>query len=155
MDRVVAILPETVEELCLLRFGLYSRRWTGWAFVRRMGRIIAQTAHDRGTREAGLLHSEAMRFAWNHAGVLQYWRSYDALESWSHRPPHSEWWRLLNERVRRKRDVGVYHETFLVPRTHYESIFVNCPPLGGSAFGALGPPTGGMTTSRDRLGRRA
>ena len=32
----------------------------------------------------------------------------------SRRPPHSEWWRAAVERMRLKRDIGVYHETFLV-----------------------------------------
>jgi hypothetical protein len=155
MDRVIATLPDSVEELCLVRLGLCARRWTGLSFVRRMGRNLLRAVADRGARDAGLLHSEAVRFAWNHAGVLQYWRSFGALEAWSHQSPHADWWRSLNDRLRRTEDVGVYHETFLVPRAYYESIFVNCPRVAGSAFGVLAPATGRMTTSRDRLGRRA
>ncbi len=154
MDRVTATLPDSVAELCLLRFGLVARRWPAVPFLRRMCNGAVRWANSPESQEAGLLHSESFRLAWNHAGLLQYWRSFAELDAWSHRTPHSDWWRQINDRIRRKGDIGVYHETFLVPRSSYESIFVNCPPVGGMAFGALGAPTGKMTVSRDRLGRR-
>ena len=89
----------------------------------------------------------------NHFGVFQYWRSFDELEAWVRRPPHSEWWRKAVERMRRRRDIGVYHEAFLVRAADIESIFMNCDPAGLATFGVLGEPVGAMTTSRGRLGR--
>jgi hypothetical protein len=116
-------------------------------------------AIDRSSREAiaggALLHSERFALSRRHFGVLQYWRSFDDLEQWSRRPPHSEWWRGAVERGRTKQDFGLYHEAFLVPRANIESIYLNCEPVGLSAFGPLGDPVGPMTTSRDRLKRRS
>ena len=87
-----------------------------------------------------------------HFGVLQYWRSFEHLEAWSHKPPHSEWWRDIVARMRTRGDVGVYHETFLVPRDRIESIYLECAPAGLSVFGTPGEPNGPATTSRGRLG---
>jgi hypothetical protein len=84
--------------------------------------------------------------------VLQYWRSFEDLDAWSHRSPHADWWRGVVERMRTRRDVGVYHETYLVPRGRVESIYLDCRPTGLAAFGATGEPVGADTNSRGRLG---
>ncbi|MDB5350762.1 MAG: hypothetical protein JWN86_2009 [Planctomycetota bacterium] len=155
MQRKIASLPEDVAELCLIRVGIQARRWTAWPFVSRLGKAIDRSASEAIAADAGLFHSERFAFNLRHFGVLQYWRSFDDLEQWVRRPPHSEWWRQATERGRTKRDIGVYHEVFLVPRTAIESIYLDCSPVGLSAFGTLGEPVGSLTTSRDRLGRRS
>ncbi len=150
MQRMIARLPESVNELCLLRLGLQLRRLSGLPYARRLKRAL-----DESVREAsgqGLLLSESFKLAWNHFGLLQYWRSFEELEAWSRRPPHSEWWREAVERMRTKGDFGIYHETFLVPRERIESIYLNCVPAGLATFGSSGEPTGPNTTSRGRLG---
>ena len=152
MNRKIAVLPDSVTELCLLRLGIQVRRWTALPYARRLAKAIDRSAAEAG---AGLLRSERFAISWRHFGVLQYWRSFDDLEQWGRRPPHADWWREAVERGRTKRDFGLYHEVFLVPRAAVESIYLNCEPVGLSAFGTLGDPTGPMTTSRDRLGRRS
>ena len=154
MRRVVASLPESTSELCLLRLGFQVRKWTALPYARSLAKAIDRSAAEALAQGAGLFHSERFAFGLRHFGVLQYWRSFNDLEQWSHRPPHSEWWRGAVERMRTKADFGIYHETFVVPRTSVETIYLNCEPVGLSAFGMLGEPVGTMTTSRDRLGRR-
>jgi hypothetical protein len=154
MQRKIASIPESMTELCLIRLGIQARKWTALPFATKLGRAIDRSAKEAIAANAGLLHSERFAFNMRHFGVLQYWRSYDELEQWVRRPPHSEWWRQAIDRERTKGDLGVYHETFLVPRSAIESIYLNCEPVGLSAFGVLGEPIGPMTTSRDRLGRR-
>lgn len=155
MQRAIASLPESISELCLVRLGLVVRRWTALPYARRLAKAIDRDARASRLADAGLLHSERFAFGWDHFGVLQYWRSFDALDAWSHRPPHADWWREAVDRMRRRGDFGVYHETFLVPRTNIESIYMSCPRLGLATFGDLGEPVGSLTTSRDRLGRRS
>src|SRR5258707_839104 len=108
MQRKIAKLPEDMEELCLVRLGLQVRGFTAILYAARLTRAIDRSAREAITAGAGLLHSE--RFAVNrrHFGVLQYWRSFADLEQWSHRPPHSEWWRQAIERGRTKADLGIY-----------------------------------------------
>ena len=155
LRRVVAELPEGVEALCLVRFGLLIRRVSALGFARRMARRIDRAAAEAVSARAGLLHAERFAMGWRHVGALQYWASFEALDAWSRRPPHAEWWREAVERMRARGDFGVYHETFLVARRDVESIYLDCPPIGLSAFGATAEPVGPRTTARDRLGRRS
>ena len=154
MRRKAASLPEGQDELCLIRLGFQARRWGALPYLWQLARAIDRQAAQAITEGAGLLISERFAFGPRHFGVLQYWRSFDALEQWSHRPPHSEWWRGAIDRGRLKADFGIYHESFLVPRSAIESIYLDCEPVGMSSFGTLDDPEGTKTTSRDRLGRR-
>ena len=95
-------LPESVAELCLVRLGLQCRGLAALALRLRLGsrdrpRRAAEADRDGGG--AALLGTVRDRRA-SHFGVLQYWRSFDELEAWSRRPPHSEWWRAAVERMR-------------------------------------------------------
>ncbi len=154
MERVVATLPESVEELCLIRLGVQVRRPSALPYALGLGRAIERSAAAAIAQGAGLLHSERFLAAWNHAVILQYWSGFAALEAWSHRPPHSEWWRAAVERARMRGDFGIYHEVFLVPRERFESIYVDCRPAGVATFGVRGEAVGPLATSRDRLRRR-
>ena len=154
MNRLVATLPESLTELCLIRLGLMVLKPSGWPFMLKMGRGIEAAGKQPEAVSGGLLHSERMFVSLRHVVILQYWASFDQLEAWSHREPHAEWWRRANARMRTRGDFGIYHESYLVPRSRIESIYLNCPPVGLATFGATGPAEGTMTTSRDRLGRR-
>jgi hypothetical protein len=154
MRRVVAELPGSVEELCLVRLGLVARKLSAIRFVRWYGRNIDRSAREAIVAGTGLLRSERFAFGWGHLGFLQYWSGFEALDDWSHRAPHAEWWRAAAERMRTKGDVGVYHESFLVPRANVESIYLDCPPVGLASFGLTADPVGPKTTARDRLRRR-
>ncbi len=154
MLRVVASLPETVAELCLVRVGFQVRRLRALPYLIRLGRSIEREAAGAIAAGAGLLGSERFLIGWGHLGVLQYWRGFDELEAWSHRSPHADWWRQAVERGRTRNDFGIYHEVFLVPRNAVETIYLNCRPAGLARFGTPGEPVGRLTTSRDRLGRR-
>ena len=152
MNRVIARPPESVPELCLIRLGIQSRGLRGFAYAIGVGRAIARSAKEAIASGAGLLHSERFLAGRGHFGVLQYWQSFESLEAWSHRPPHSEWWREAVDRMRTRGDFGIYHETYLVPRDRIESIYLNCRPAGLAAFGATGEPAGADANSRGRLG---
>ena len=153
MNRTTARLPEGMPELCLVRLGIQVRKLSAFPYVLRLGRTIERSAKAAKTSNAGLLRSEMIRFAWNHFGVIQYWRSFQELEAWSHRPPHADWWREAADRLRTKGDFGIYHETFLVPADSIESIYMNTVPTGLLAFGIAGEPSGPDANSRGRLRR--
>jgi hypothetical protein len=153
MNRIIARLPESVTEICLVRLGIQVRRLGGLLYARRVAKAIDRSAAEAVDAGAGLLLSERFRIEQRHFGVIQYWRGFDELEAWTHRPPHSEWWREAVERIRTRGDFGIYHEAYLVPRDGVESIFLNCQPTGLSAFGVIGDPVGADTNSRGRLRR--
>jgi hypothetical protein len=153
MNRVIARPPESVTELCLVRLGFQTSGLSAFFYARRLVRAIDRSAAEAVSTGAGLLLSERFLLSRNHFGVLQYWRDFGALEAWSHRPPHSEWWRQAVERMRGRGDFGIYHESYLVPRERIESIYLNSRPTGLLAFGTTGEPVGGDTNSRGRLGQ--
>jgi hypothetical protein len=153
MERRVAGVPESIPELCLVRFGLIARRWSAVPHVRGLARALDRAADEAIRADAGLLRSERFALGLRHLGALQYWRSFEALDAWSHRPPHSDWWRRAVDRMRRRGDLGVYHEAYLVPRQGIESIYLDCPPIGLASFGDLGESVGPLTTAKQRLGR--
>lgn len=153
MRRVVASLPDAANELCLVRMGIQGRGLLGRFHARSLRAAIARDAERAVAENAGLLASESFTIARGHHGVLQYWRSFDDLDAWSHRPPHSERWRDAVDRMRRRGDLGVYHEVFLVPAASLESIYLDCEPAGMARFGKLAEPVGPLTTARGRLGR--
>jgi Monooxygenase af470-like len=153
MNRVVARLPETVTELCLVRMGIQVHRPSAWLFARRLRSRIITESRGALADGAGLLCSEAFTLSIKHFGFLQYWRGFDEMEAWSRRPPHSEWWRKAVERMRVQQDLGIYHEAFLVRAAEVESIYMDCQPTGLGTFGQLAEPVGPLTTSRGRLGR--
>src|SRR5215212_2687526 len=150
MRRTIATLPDSVTELCLVRLGLQARGLRALVYAARLGRAIDRSAAEAIASGAGLLHSERFSLSRGHFGILQYWRAFDDLEAWSRRPPHAEWWRGAVERMRTRGDLGVYHETYLVPRDRIESIYLDCTPAGLAAFGVPAEPVGAMTTSRGR-----
>src|SRR4051812_32563869 len=138
MRRMIASLPDSMDELCLIRLGIQARGLRALVYSARLARAIDRSAAEAIAAGAGLLHSERFAIGRGHFGVLQYWRSFESLEAWSHRPPHSEWWRGVVERMRTRGDVGVYHETFLVPRDAIEAIYLECTPTGLATFGTPG-----------------
>ncbi len=153
MNRTIARLPEDISELCLIRLGIQSRKLAAFPYLFRLKRSIDRSSREAIAAGAGLLHSDFFRIAWNHFGVLQYWRSFVELEAWSHMSPHADWWREASERLRTKADFAIYHETFLVPRDAIESIYLNALPTGLLAFGTTGEPSGPDANSRGRLRR--
>jgi hypothetical protein len=78
--------------------------------------------------------------------LLQYWRSYDDLDRWARKQPHSRWWRWLMEHPNR---IGFYHEIYQAKAA--EAIYEEgTQPVGPALFSSLRPVRGGEGRSRDR-----
>ncbi len=85
--------------------------------------------------------------------VIQYWRSKEELYAYAadrsarHRPAWAEFNRRAAEAPGA---VGIWHETYVVPAGHHESIYGDMPPFGlGRAYGTV--PLGAGAGARDRL----
>lgn len=64
--------------------------------------------------------------------VVQYWRDFDALNSWARSgdAPHLPAWRAFNRAARRGDAAGVFHETFVVGAEGSEAVYVDMPVMG-------------------------
>ena len=86
--------------------------------------------------ERGLLHAQFALIGGCPA-VVQYWRSFEALERFARDPDdlHLPAWKRWNRLVRASGDVGIWHETYRVRAGEYEAIYGNMPRVGLAAVG--------------------
>lgn len=87
--------------------------------------------------------------------IVQYWRSFEHLETYARDPDQSHWpaWVDFNQRVGRSRgDVGIWHETYKVRAGEYESVYSGMPSFGLAKAAASAEVVGQLESARDRLG---
>lgn len=118
--------------------------------ARAMGPMIAElTAHP----ESGFLGAEFMLSGLRTIVILQYWRSFDHLESYakdrsqSHLPAWKEFYRKAN----RGTAVGIFHETFCVDPGKFETVYGNMPCFGLGKVAGLAPAEGARNKARTRM----
>jgi hypothetical protein len=86
--------------------------------------------------------------------MIQYWRSFDALEAYARAHDREHWpaWVAFNKRVgAASGDVGIWHETYRIAPGNWETIYAGMPPIGLGAASSLVPLRGGRDRSRGRL----
>src|SRR5277367_3672677 len=74
---------------------------------------------------------------------IQYWRSFEHLESYAHAAEHDDLpAEAFNQIVRASLcDVGIWHETYLVRAGEYETVYSSIPRIGLAAAGEHVPVT--------------
>ena len=95
--------------------------------ARAMPRMIAELA---AAPESGFLGAE--QWLGNPTIMLQYWRSFEALERYAKNrsAQHLPAWAAFNRAVGSGGDVGIWHETYRVRPGDYECIYNNMPLFG-------------------------
>jgi hypothetical protein len=88
--------------------------------------------------------------------LVQYWRSFEHLESYARSKEATHWpaWVAFNRRIGSGGDVGIWHETYLVPAGGYECVYNNMPPVGLGAVTERVPAAGRKATAASRAGLR-
>ena len=119
--------------------GMRINRWRAvrsWApVVRAMPRMLKELAArpELGSLDARTYWSGRVFL------VVQYWRSFDALEAYAHSHDHEHLpaWRAFAKRARHGGDaVGIFHETYVAGPGRRETIYVGMPAHGlGRAVG--------------------
>ncbi|GAB7190541.1 DUF4188 domain-containing protein [Kineococcus sp. NUM-3379] len=132
-----------------MRINAPLQPWRWLPVLRAMPPMVAELSRQP---ELGALHTVN---ALGPGGpfLVQYWKDAASLHAYAHAPDgqHVAAWRQFNALARRAGDaVGIWHETFVVPAGHHESISVGMPPHGiAAAFGAVPVARG-----RERAGQR-
>lgn len=117
---------------------------------RAMGPMVRELMADK---DKGLLHAEVF-FYRRGVGLLQYWKSYDHLETYAREKSglHLSAWAKFNRLVGDDGSVGIWHETYTVQPGNFEVIYGNMPRFGlGAAANSVVPTTGSRATARERL----
>ncbi len=143
------------EDPVVFVIGMRINRWrrvrSWWPVFTGMPRMLAELE----SRDAGLLGA---RSYWSGRTflTLQYWRSAEELGAYARDPGfrHARAWGEFNKRAAAGGDVGIFHETYVVPRDRIESRYANMPAFGLAA--AQGSRSRGVpaprTAADDRLG---
>ncbi len=116
-----------------------------------MPRMLAELF---GTPGSGLLGARTLIGA-RGPTVVQYWASVDQLLAYAHdaEQQHRPAWQRYNAMTRRGAGaVGIWHETYVVPRGAHESIYGWTKPLGLAAATSSVPVGRRSETARQRLG---
>jgi hypothetical protein len=118
--------------------------------ARAMKPMLAELAAQP---QSGFLGSEFMLSGLRTIVSLQYWCSFDHLESYatdrsqSHMPAWKEFYRKAN----RGEAVGIFHETYCVDPTKYETVYGNMPVFGLGKVAGLAPAEGARNKARARM----
>jgi hypothetical protein len=86
--------------------------------------------------------------------IVQYWRSFEHLESYARTRDMEHWpaWVAFNKRIGSSRgDVGIWHETYQVRAGEYETVYSGMPPFGLGKAGKLVPASGHRDSARGRF----
>ena len=135
--------------LCVALFGVQFLSREGRELYERSG--IEQEMFEalERARDDGLLLNRPLMSPEGPL-LMQYWRTYDDLDRWARRQPHSRWWRWLMEHI--GRGVGFYHEIYqakTAEAVHEEGT----RPVGPAVFSTLERIKGGEGRSRERQQR--
>jgi len=86
--------------------------------------------------------------------IVQYWRSFEHLEAYARSKDSQHWpaWVAFNRQFGKRRDdVGIWHETYLVSAGRYEAIYSGMPPFGLGEASTLIPAAGDRESARGRI----
>jgi hypothetical protein len=100
--------------------------------------------------EAGLLGHSALSTRL----IVQYWRSFEHLEACARSPDQSHWpaWAAFNKANKNSReDVGIWHETYVVPAGQYEAIYSGVPLMGLAKAAGWAPIGERNAAARQRI----
>lgn len=127
---------------------LKVREWLPVA--RAMGPMLRELSKDQ---DSGLLGFRTLP-TWRGVTLIQYWESAEKLQAFAgdsgrtHRPAWVEFFRNSYKGGA----VGIWHETYVVPAGHTETIYGNMPLLGLGRAAGVEPVAKRGETAAERLG---
>jgi hypothetical protein len=149
-ERITVDLSEKQDDVVLFLIGMRINSWWKlWRWIpvamamRRMLRELSQNP------ESGLLATRG-----GGPGVMvQYWSSFEALANYAsdRSGQHYPAWAAFNRALAKSGDVGIWHETFLVPASNIEAVYNHTPPTGLASYLPRVPATGHKKTARQRM----
>jgi len=145
-DRMTAARAEGV---VVFLIGMRVNRW--WKIHRWLPVALAMPRMLRELRakpDSGFLGASLL------PGLsVQYWESLEALLAYAadRSGQHFPAWADFYKRVGTSGDVGIWHETYVVPAGAFESVYVNVPPTGLGRYAPLVPARGRLARARTRL----
>lgn len=129
--RFTAVVPDDGVVLFLIGMRI-NRPWRVRQWLPVLVAMPRMIVELRRQPSLGLVSAPKTYLSGRVVMVVQYWRSFEALESYARSPEanHLPAWRRFNQVVRDNGSVGIFHETYRVNPGVVESIYVNMPHFG-------------------------
>ena len=133
-----------------------NRFWKPWKWLPVLNAMPKMLRELEQHPESGFLGAKLYLGGPKRPMVVQYWRSFEHLEAYSRSKDAKHWpaWVRFNKRVGSNGDVGIWHETYLVPAGRYDCVYNNMPPTGLGAASRLVPAAGRKASAASRAGVR-
>jgi hypothetical protein len=89
--------------------------------------------------------------------MVQYWKSLEHLMRYAsdREGEHFPAWVHFRKTISESEVVGIWHETYFVPKGSYECVYQHMPPFGLGSIFELVPATGHLHDARKRLAAHA
>ena len=147
--RMTALMEEP---FVVFLIGMRVNAW--WKFHQwmRIGMAMPQMLKELAAHpELGYLGGES--WGGRTTIMVQYWRSFEALEDYARNKTHAHLpaWKAFNQRIGNQPDVGIWHETYLIQPDQYECVYHHMPPFGLGRVGKLVEASNRLAGARGRL----
>lgn len=145
---------ENNDDFVVFMIGMRINKW--WAIhkwlpvVMAMPPMIKELYADKGL---GCLSIENF-FSLRTTLMIQYWRSEEDLHNYAKGQMHLKAWNDFNKKVGNNDAVGIYHETYLISKGRFESIYGNMPKFGLAKVLGHKPISSSTNSARKRLGKK-
>ena len=131
-----------------------NKPWKVWKWLpifSAMPRMLKELAAHP---ELGMLSARG-HFGPRNLMIVQYWKSAEHLQAYAHASgqAHLPAWQAFKRAVGVGGDVGIWHETFVVPAGNAESVYANMPRYGMGLAGSVFPAKGQRASAAKRLAR--
>jgi hypothetical protein len=145
------VCAEVEGEIVVFLIGMrINRLWKVWRWLPVMSAMPRMIKELAANPELGMLSARG-QFGLRNFAYLQYWKSAEHLRVYAQGAVHLPAWQAFNRSIGTGGDVGIWHETYVVPPGHLESIYVNMPRYGLGLAGTLFPAKGSRATAAKRL----
>ena len=133
-------------DLVVIYLGMRVNALSGVKTLLGFGPKIAQSVQSKP--EGLLLHENfVFSLAPPHAGMRQYWQSFESLERWARSEPHRLWWQQF---LRDSGGTGFWHEAYFM-RGGMEAVYDDMlKETGFLCFAPVRPARGSMYSARER-----
>ncbi|MBA2176169.1 DUF4188 domain-containing protein [Halobacillus locisalis] len=138
-------------EFVVFLIGMRINKW--WAVHKWIPVFLAMPAMVRelfSNKDLGF-HTMENFFNFRSTLMVQYWESEEDLLRYARGDKHLKAWRDFNKKVQNTDAVGIYHETYLIKPSQFESIYGNMPRFGLAKALGHTPITNSSRTARQRL----
>ncbi len=136
-------------KMVVIYLGMRVNAWVGLKTLLGFGPKIAKSVANKP--DGLLLHEDIMFSLFPlHIGMRQYWRDFDALETWARSEPHKIWWK---EFLQNSQGTGFWHEAYFM-EGGMEAVYINIPKhIGFLSFAPSLEARNSMFSARQRAHR--